>query len=73
MKARFMSYDDIIRLAACPTCAAYRKEPCSFVRCEDPQGVRRLRRQSHDARVIIARKQFELEAPIPLDIPGFRL
>lgn len=73
MSRRFMSYDDIINLAACPTCCAFRREPCTFARVEDPSGVRRSRRQSHDARVILSRKHFEASAPIPVDIPGFRL
>ena len=70
---KYMNSDDIVRLAACPVCAAFRKERCTFNRMEDPEMLRTTARQSHDARVILARKYFDLEQPIPLDIPGFRL
>lgn len=66
---RSISNPEVIQLAACPVCCAFRKEPCTFNRTEDPEGHRRFTRASHDARVILAKKNAE-EA---LDIPGLIL
>lgn len=53
---RSISNFDVIDAAACPRCCAFRKEPCSFNREEDPEGIRRFRKASHDERVILAKK-----------------
>ena len=51
-----LSKPDIIRLAACPTCGAFRREQCTFSRVEDPENRRFYAKQSHVARNILARK-----------------
>lgn len=56
----------IIRLAACHTCAAPRGTPCVFARCDDPHGHRMAAHQSHLDRIQRARKIFDE----PLDIPS---
>lgn len=68
MLGRSVSNEEIITLAACPTCCSFRKEPCVFNREEDPEGVRRYRRHSHDARVIRAKKIFADIHALPLDL-----
>ena len=45
----------IITTAACPTCCAFIGEPCTFTRVEDPYGRRMGARQSHVARISLAR------------------
>ena len=47
---QFHSNETTIRTAACPVCCAYRGEPCSFARCEDPNRQRTYARKSHDER-----------------------
>jgi len=51
-----LSRDEIIAKAACPTCCAYRGEPCSFARVEDPNGRRTYAKQSHIARTMLAKE-----------------
>jgi len=50
---------DVIAIAACPICCAYRGEVCTFARCDDPLGKRAFAKQSHRERVILARKKKE--------------
>jgi len=49
---------DIIALAACPFCAAYRGDPCTWHRAGDPDGQKRVAKESHVARIELARKKF---------------
>lgn len=53
---RSISNLEVIETAACPVCCSFRREPCRFSRSEDPEGIRRYRKMSHDARVILAKK-----------------
>lgn len=46
---------EIVRIAACPTCCAYRGTSCTFARIDDPHGRRTYAGQSHAARAILAR------------------
>lgn len=56
MTPKPLSKPDIIRLAACHTCCASRGEPCTFARCDDPKLLRTVAKQSHLARIQLARK-----------------
>jgi hypothetical protein len=53
-----LSKPQIIAIAACPTCCAMRGEPCTFSRCDDPNLLRTVAKQSHLERIKSARKQF---------------
>lgn len=55
---RTMSKDDIIRTAACHVCCARLGDPCLFNREEDPEGKRRIARDSHDKRVLMAKERW---------------
>jgi hypothetical protein len=62
-----LSRPEIIKTAACPTCCAYRGEPCTFSRGEDPHGRRMYAGQSHTARKFLADKIVE---SAKIDIKG---
>lgn len=64
---RSISNPEVIQLAACPSCCSFIGELCRFNRSEDPEGRRAYAKASHDARVILAKKNAEEL----LDIPGF--
>lgn len=61
--------DQIITLASCHTCGAYRGMPCTFNRTEDPSGDRTRARKSHDARTILAKEKWQKAlAPITINL-----
>lgn len=52
---------DVIAFAACHECCAFRGEPCTFNRTEDPDGARTAAKQSHLTRTEKARAMFDLD------------
>jgi len=72
-----LSKPDIIRLAACHTCAARPGQPCLFARKDDPQGLRMAAHQSHIDRIERARAKVapnkEREARLKLALDDLRL
>ena len=57
-----LSKDQVIALAACPICCAFRGEQCTFIRADDPWGRRTYAKQSHTARITIAKDHHEKTA-----------
>ena len=57
----------IIATAACHTCCAMRKQPCSFNRTEDPEGRRHSARDSHPDRIRRAMKIIHDFESLPVD------
>jgi hypothetical protein len=51
-----LSKPQIINTAACPTCCAYKGEQCKFSSGDDPHLLRTVAKQSHLARLTLARK-----------------
>lgn len=68
-----LSKQQIIAIAACPTCCAMRGEQCTFSRCDDPNLLRTVAKQSHLERIKLARKKSAEIHTEPLDTATFQL
>lgn len=70
MHQKSLSKLEIIALAACHDCCAMIGEACTFARCDDPHLLRTVAKQSHLARIQLARKNYaenSFKAKNPLD------
>lgn len=68
MSPKSLSKLEIIASAACHTCCARIGEPCTFTASDDPKLLRAVAKQSHLARIQLARKRHAEEiSQNPLD------
>jgi len=54
-----LSNTEIINLVACHFCCAMIGQPCMWHREGDPDGRKRVAKESHAARIALAQKKYE--------------